>query len=620
MLASDHTDSTHRVDYSNPSDIVELVVFTTDEAFMQTLRDAVGTTRRLWHVPSADKVSDLLVAGQVGILVLDVQALAADPGVFVTQLKRQFPDLVLLAAGNREVENSLANLISTGVIHRFIHKPVSPGRAKLFADAAVKKFSEQRRRMPAAPPRAAKPPGQGHALLMWGGALAVAVVIVATALWSRQRKSPSLPAIVAQHAPAESAPGAAPVAPGSDAALESDQQALARNPDDAGARTGMTEVQERQLARAESALLEERLDEAAAAIDAARKAGVDAGRLALLSTQLGKARQRQKTGVARTKDDAGAANPQQSDARVTQALRLAEERVKQGRLVDPVGDSARAYVQEALSMDPRGNAVQAAKQTLAIALLSEARSAIDRRDFAHAALLIDDAEGIAAPANLDNARQLLAASRKQAVIDDRERLLKTGEERLRQDRLIEPAMDSARYYLSTLRSEDPGYPGLAAALQELGGREVAAAHRAFEAKQYDAARNWLSEAAAAGYASADANTLTHDIESAATQQRVATTSVPDLVPANELTLIKSVKPAYPLTAEKAKTEGWVELDFTVTDRGTVRDVAVHAANPPGTFNAAAIGALSQWRYQPPQKDGKPAAARSRIRIRFSLGS
>ncbi len=135
------------------------MVFSTDEPFLQTLREAVGNARRIWHVPSADKVCDLLLAGQVGILVLDVQALAEDVGVFVAQIKRQFPDLVLVVAGGRETENLLANLISAGTVYRFIHKPMSPGRAKLFAEAAVRKYVEQRKRVPAAPPpRQRRPP------------------------------------------------------------------------------------------------------------------------------------------------------------------------------------------------------------------------------------------------------------------------------------------------------------------------------------------------------------------------------------------------------------------------------------------------------------------------------
>jgi periplasmic protein TonB len=82
--------------------------------------------------------------------------------------------------------------------------------------------------------------------------------------------------------------------------------------------------------------------------------------------------------------------------------------------------------------------------------------------------------------------------------------------------------------------------------------------------------------------------------------------------------VRSVRPVYPQKAEQAKTEGWVELDFTVSESGEVTDIAVHAANPAGVFDNAAIGALSHWRYQPVMHDAKPAAQRSRIRMRFTL--
>ena len=49
-----------------------------------------------------------------------------------------------------------------------------------------------------------------------------------------------------------------------------------KNPADPNARAGLAEVHERLLARAENALLEERLDEAAAAIETARKSGLKA--------------------------------------------------------------------------------------------------------------------------------------------------------------------------------------------------------------------------------------------------------------------------------------------------------------------------------------------------------
>jgi len=92
----------------------------------------------------------------------------------------------------------------------------------------------------------------------------------------------------------------------------------------------------------------------------------------------------------------------------------------------------------------------------------------------------------------------------------------------------------------------------------------------------------------------------------------------NIVAANDLTLVKRIDPAYPSRAEQKNVEGWVELDFTVTESGEVKDIAVHAADPPGVFNQAASGALAQWRYKPVLHDGTPRPQRARIRIRFTL--
>jgi TonB family protein len=622
LLPSDDQDDERPLNFSFASEIVELVVFSTDEAFLQTLREAVGNTRRIWHVPSADKVCDLLLAGQVGILVLDVQALAEDVSVFVAQIKRQFPDLVLVVAGSREAETLLANLISAGTVYRFIHKPMSPGRAKLFAEAAVRKYVEQRKRVPAAP-RGANAGADKQRLLK---VAAAALLVAGIAVWALYHRSvhdaPPRAAAVDNSAPESSLAHADAAlaanrltAPNDDNALDLYLQALARNPADAAARTGLAEVQERLWSKAESALLEERLDEAATAIDTARKAGVDGGRIALLTARLAKSRERLRTATARprtpddTRPEAGA-----DTGRRAELLGLAEARIREGRLIDLENDSARFYIREALRIDPASNAVQAARQSLAAALLASARADLERHDFEHASRLLDAADGIGSPANVESARQLLGAARQQAESDAWDQMLRTGRERLQQDRLIEPAADSAKYYLMTLRGVDPGRAGLASALQDLGLRLVANARRALDLKQYDTAHNWLAEAAAVGYTSADSSAVSRELDAAVNQQQF----LANVVAANELEVVKSVKPIYPTKAEAKQTEGWVELDFTVVESGEVRDIAVHAANPPGVFDSAAINALSQWRYRPVLKDAKPAAQRSRIRIRFTL--
>ena len=56
MLPSDDRDDDQKLlNFSFASEIVELVVFSTGEPFLQTLREAVGSTRRIWHVPSAGR-------------------------------------------------------------------------------------------------------------------------------------------------------------------------------------------------------------------------------------------------------------------------------------------------------------------------------------------------------------------------------------------------------------------------------------------------------------------------------------------------------------------------------------------------------------------------------------
>jgi TonB family protein len=620
LLASDEEGGTlDALRFSLASEIVELVVLTGDEVFLQTLHAAVGGARRLWHVPSADKVSDLLVAGEVGILVLDVQALNETPSVFVGQIKRQFPDLVVVVAGNRDAEISLAGLISAGTVYRFIHKPMSPGRAKLFADAAVKKYDEQRRRAAAAPPSKRSPrPNPG---VLIGGAIG-ALGVIAAAAWMLHGNTPDdagLPHAAGAESPLLAAAAALAAnrltEPPGDNALELYLQAQARNPADAAARAGLAEVHERLLARAENALLEERLDEAAAAIETARKSGVESGRIAFFTAQLAKSREQVRTAQAAARVNLNVKNePKADEDKVTPLLKLAAQRIEEAHLIDPESDSARFYILEALRLEPGNVAAQEAERALAMSLLTEAHGAIDRRDFVHASDWLEAAKGIAADANIEAVQGLLASARREADADAWSQLLKNANERLQQDRLIEPPNDSAKYYLLTLRGLDPSNAGLAAATQDLGGRLVAKARRALALEQYDAARSWLEEAESVGFASPESNSVLHDLDAAVAARQFRS----NVVAAGDLTPVKSVKPVYPKKANLSKIQGWVELDFTVTESGEVKDIAVHAASAPGVFEEAAISALSQWRYQPILRDAEPTAQRARIRIRFAL--
>jgi TonB family protein len=630
VLASDEDGGAlEALKFSLASDIVELVVLTGDDSFLQTMRDAVGSARRLWHVLSADKVSDLLVAGEVGIVVLDVQALHEAASVFVQQMKRQFPDLVVVAAGHRDDETSLAGLISAGLVYRFIHKPMSPARAKLFAEAAIKKYEGQRRRAADTPRR--KPASTVNRLLLLFGIVA-ALGAAGGIAWVARRSggeelvptTAEVPKPAAVDSPLLARAAAALAVnrlnePAGDNALELYLAVQARSPADPVARAGIAEVHERLLARAENALLEERLDEASAAIEAARKSGVESGRIAFLTAQLAKSREHSKTAQAQLQQQVQMqahtrAEPKSEPDRVAPLLSLAAQRIADGHLLEPEKDNARFYVQEALRLDAQNEAALAAKRALGAQLLEDSRRAIDHRDFGRAGILIEAANGIAVSANIEVVQNLLANARKQVDVDAWGQLLRNANERLLQDRLIEPSNDNAKYFYMTLKQIDPSNPALASVLQDLGTRLTTKARRALVLGQLDAAKSWQEESAAIGFSSAEANSVQHDLDAALATQNFMTT----LVPTSQLMLLKSAKPVYPLKAEDSKLEGWVDVEFTVAESGKVKDIIVHATSIPGVFEDAAVKAVAQWRYQPVLRDGKPVPVRTQIRIRFNM--
>ena len=556
MLASeDESRALAALRFSLASDIVELVVLTADEAFLHTLKEGVGAARRLWHVLSPDKISDLLVAGGVGILVLDVQALNEAAARFVADIKRQFPDLVIVVAGNRESETELARLISDGSIYRFIHKPLSPALARLFADAAVKRFDDRRRRTVEVAAPTAGAPRQPRRILI--GAASAGVAVLLTAGWLLHRRN------VDQ---AEISAGTAPAPPAASMAPSASLQPLP------AVKSVLMEAQERLLARARAALDQQRLDEAASTIEAARKAGIATERVAQLATELAQARELAKAAAPRT-----ASAPPANTAAAT-----------------PPGGSTLAVTPPTVSASPAAGSAVSAPPVSAPAVTTPTVSA----------------PAVTTPGGAGPA--VGAPDATQAAALD---LLKSARQSLARDRLVEPENDNAQYYLLALRKLDAEYVGLPALTDDLGSRLVAKGQANVNAHEYDAAREWLDHAAAIGYVSPQADAVRHDLDAALAHRAF----MANVITASQLTLVKSVQPPYPPKAEKTGVEGWVELDFTVTETGTVQDVAVNAAKPPGVFEAAATAALLQWRFKPLVRDAKTVATRARIRIRFALG-
>jgi protein TonB len=87
----------------------------------------------------------------------------------------------------------------------------------------------------------------------------------------------------------------------------------------------------------------------------------------------------------------------------------------------------------------------------------------------------------------------------------------------------------------------------------------------------------------------------------------------------EMVPIVRVLPTYPRIAQERGVEGWVTLQFTVSEHGTVEEPVVVDAEPKGQFDRAALRAIKKFKYKPTVVDGQPRATRNvRFRMVFEL--
>lgn len=80
-----------------------------------------------------------------------------------------------------------------------------------------------------------------------------------------------------------------------------------------------------------------------------------------------------------------------------------------------------------------------------------------------------------------------------------------------------------------------------------------------------------------------------------------------------------IAPDYPPRALSRGLEGWVQVQFTITATGTVKDATVVNAEPKQIFDDAALKAIARWRYNP-RVEGGVAVERVGVQtiIRFQL--
>jgi len=79
-----------------------------------------------------------------------------------------------------------------------------------------------------------------------------------------------------------------------------------------------------------------------------------------------------------------------------------------------------------------------------------------------------------------------------------------------------------------------------------------------------------------------------------------------------------IQPQYPRDAAIAQIEGWVRIEFTIDETGSVRSPRVIDARPPRVFDREAIRAILRWKFKPRVVDGQPVARQATQTIEFTL--
>jgi len=95
-------------------------------------------------------------------------------------------------------------------------------------------------------------------------------------------------------------------------------------------------------------------------------------------------------------------------------------------------------------------------------------------------------------------------------------------------------------------------------------------------------------------------------------QQVDQTAEGDIIP------IVRINPVYPRDAAMRGIEGWVKLEFTITEVGTVKSPKVLESDPPRIFNREAIRAILKWKFKPRVVDGVAVERQATQTIDFNL--
>ncbi|MEO8062682.1 MAG: TonB family protein [Pseudomonadota bacterium] len=451
---------------------VAIAALTQDRALIGLLRSTIDATSDLLLVSSEEELRPHLNSRRVSVALLDSMFIEGDLASLAERLRETWPDLVLVVVGTAEEQSKVASQITTGVVYRFLHRPVSAPRVRLFVEAALRRHEvenvertlEQTRpdfsKFESASPRK---PGKGRAGLM---ALAAAALIAVAGGWyflSARRAQPAGPdtatSVVSEQAAGESvAQATPPIAPAPQAQIPEEKPVVS-----APVAEPVPVPVAAAPAPADTQSVADRLRDApppaAVATPAAQKPPIEKS-------------------VAQTLTESAPQTPPPPpvlthEQRLKEQLTQAEAALQRGELAKPAGRNAAELFRSALELDPGNTLAKGGLVRVADRLLSAAERALTAGNPEDARNMVDVAESLT-PATARGAFLAMqiemeherAALTRVSSADAQDKAAKgatymrLANARMRAGSLIEPSEDNARFYLEAARQVAPDDPAL----------------------------------------------------------------------------------------------------------------------------------------------------------------
>jgi len=484
---------------ANAAAPVAIAAITQDRALIGLLRSVIDPSNDLILVTSEAELTPHLNSRRVSVALLDSMFIEGDLATMAERMRETWPDLVLVVVGTAEEQSKVAGQITSGVVYRFLHRPVSAPRVRLFVDAALRRHEvenvertlEQTRPDFSRFEKAAKSGDPSPIRAVLPGIIGAVVLIAAVGIWfarSSGDKPEAAPAPIAQvdSPPADAAPAdptPAPVPQAREAELppppEPEPQAIAPEPVAAAAPAAAEESPRERLRPAASQPVVQAPEEVAP---------------------------RETPQPVLTFEE-----------RLDEQLKQAEAALQRGELASPPGRNAVELFRGALSLDPSNTLAKAGLVRVADRLLSAAERAITAGSVEDAKKMVDVAETLT-PATARGAFLMMQIEREheraaltRAKDSDAQDKLEKGATYLRLVRsrigsgaLIEPSGDNARFYLEAARQLLPdNEPALRETERALQKALLDRASMAASAGNAAETERWLANADSTGAARQD---------------------------------------------------------------------------------------------------------------------